>query len=121
MQQTAPSLQVSVVLALALPFLSLSFGYNPTKAELDQAAQLIKAHAEDFDGWEVSSLLWAAARLGYRPSQPVVDSLLQQVKTLHCLPLKLALAGPKNPPSPLSIPGLTHVPTLVCCQPTLPC
>lgn len=72
---------MSVVLALALPFLSLSFGYNPTKAELDEAAQLVEASAEDFDGWEISSLLWAAARLGYRPSQHVVDSLLQQVHT----------------------------------------
>ena len=71
--------QVAVVLALALPFLSLSFGYNPSKAELDEAAQLIEAHAEDFDGWEICSLLWAAARLGYRPSPAVMDGLLHQV------------------------------------------
>ena len=104
MQQAPPCLQVSVVLALALPFLSLSFGYNPTKTELDQAAQVIKAHAEDFDGWEVSSLLWAAARLGYRPSQPVVDSLLQQVKALRFFALTLlAFAGSPAPLSPLFI------------------
>lgn len=69
------------MLALALPFLSLSFGYNPSKAELDEAAELIEAHAESFTGWEVSSILWAAARLGYRPSPTVTDSLLQQVGT----------------------------------------
>lgn len=72
-------LQVSVVLALALPFLSLSFGYVPAKHELDMAAQLVQANADKLQGWEISSLVWAAARLGYRPADSVMDALLQQV------------------------------------------
>ena len=73
-------LQVSVVLAVALPFLSLSFGYVPTKHELDTAAQIVQMHAEEFNGWEISSLIWAAARLGYRPADSVMHTLLQQVR-----------------------------------------
>ena len=75
-------LQVAVVLALALPFLSLSFGYVPAKHELDVAAQLVQANADELDGWEISSLVWAAARLGYRPADHVMDTLLQQVLTV---------------------------------------
>ncbi len=75
-------LQVAVVLALALPFLSLSFGYVPAKHELDVAAQLVQANANELDGWEISSLVWAAARLGYRPADHVMDTLLQQVLTV---------------------------------------
>ncbi len=75
-------LQVAVVLALALPFLSLSFGYVPAKHELDVAAQLVQANADELDGWEISSLVWAAARLGYRPADHVMDALLQQVLTV---------------------------------------
>ena len=75
-------LQVAVVLALALPFLSLSFGYVPAKHELDVAAQLVQVNADELDGWEISSLLWAAARLGYRPADHVMDTLLQQVLTV---------------------------------------
>lgn len=74
-------LQVAVVLALALPFLSLSFGYIPAKHELDVAAQLVQANADELDGWEISSLVWAAARLGYRPADHVMGTLLQQVLT----------------------------------------
>jgi len=69
------------VLALALPFLSLSFGYVPAKHDLDAAAQMVQANADELDGWEMSSLLWAAARLGYRPADHVMDTLLQQVLT----------------------------------------
>lgn len=71
--------QVSVVLALALPFLSLSFGYIPAKHDLDKAAELVQANVQKLDGWEISSLLWAAARLGYRPADHVTEALLQQV------------------------------------------
>ena len=71
--------QVSVVLALALPFLSLAFGYIPAKQDLDTAADMIQASVEDLNGWEISSLLWAAARLGYRPADHVTEALLQQV------------------------------------------
>lgn len=67
------------MLALALPFLSLSFGYVPAKHELDMAAQLVQANADKLQGWEISSLVWAAARLGYRPADSVMDALLQQV------------------------------------------
>lgn len=68
-----------MVLALALPFLSLAFGYLPDKQDLDTAADMVQANIEDLDGWEISSLLWAAARLGYRPAGHVVEALLQQV------------------------------------------
>lgn len=74
--------KVSVVLAVALPFLSLSFGYVPTKHELDTAAQIVQMHAEEFNGWEISSLIWAAARLGYRPADSVMHTLLRQVAQL---------------------------------------
>ena len=67
------------MLAVALPFLSLSFGYVPTKHELDTAAQIVQTHAGEFDGWEISSLIWAAARLGYRPADSVMHTLLKQV------------------------------------------
>ena len=77
--------QVSVVLALALPFLSLAFGYIPAKQDLDTAADMVQANVEDLNGWEISSLLWAAARLGYRPADHVMQALLQQV----LLPLSL--------------------------------
>ena len=70
------------MLALALPFLSLSFGYVPAKHELDVAAQLVQANTDELDGWEISSLVWAAARLGYRPADHVMDTLLQQVLTV---------------------------------------
>jgi len=63
-------------------FLSLSFGYVPAKHELDVAAQLVQANADELDGWEISSLVWAAARLGYRPADHVMDALLQQVLTV---------------------------------------
>ena len=79
------NVQVAVVLALALPFLSLSFGYIPAKHELDTAAQVVRANADELDGWEVSSLLWAAARLGYRPADNVMSPLLQQVLTVAIL------------------------------------
>ena len=68
-----------MVLALALPFLSLSFGYVPAKHELDTAAQLVQASADELDGWEISSLVWAAARLGYCPADDVMHALLHQV------------------------------------------
>lgn len=79
--------KVAVVLALALPFLSLSFGYVPAKHELDVAAQLVQVNADELDGWEISSLLWAAARLGYRPADHVMDTLLQQVKHILAQPV----------------------------------
>lgn len=75
--------QVSVVLALALPFLSLAFGYIPAKQDLDTAADLVQANVEDLNGWEISSLLWAAARLGYRPADHVMEALLHQVLLVH--------------------------------------
>ena len=81
--------QVSVVLALALPFLSLAFGYVPAKHDLDTAADMVQANVADLNGWEISSLLWAAARLGYRPADHVMDALLQQV----LLPLSLCLGS----------------------------
>ena len=74
--------QVSVVLALALPFLSLSFGYTPAKHDLDTAAEMVQATVEELSGWEISSLLWAAARLGYRPADHVTKALLQQVLSI---------------------------------------
>ncbi|DBA93452.1 TPA: hypothetical protein ACH3X2_003239 [Trebouxia sp. C0005] len=79
--------KVAVVLALALPFLSLSFGYIPAKHELDVAAQLVQANADELDGWEISSLVWAAARLGYRPADHVMGTLLQQVKHILAQPV----------------------------------
>lgn len=72
-----------MVLALALPFLSLAFGYLPDKQDLDTAADMVRANVEDLNGWEISSLLWAAARLGYRPAGHVVEALLQQVLLPH--------------------------------------
>ena len=82
--------QVSVVLALALPFLSLAFGYIPAKKDLDTAADMVQANVEDLNGWEISSLLWAAARLGYRPADHVMEALLQQVllRRSLCVPLQ---------------------------------
>lgn len=74
--------KVAVVLALALPFLSLAFGYVPAKHELDTAANMVQANVEDLNGWEISSLLWAAARLGYRPADHVMEALLRQVSHL---------------------------------------
>jgi hypothetical protein len=82
-------LQVAVVLALALPFLSLSFGYVPAKHELDVAAQLVQANADELDGWEIGSLVWAAARLGYRPADHVMETLLQQVPTVFIFVMQL--------------------------------
>ena len=79
---------MSVVLALALPFLSLSFGYVPAKHDLDAAVELVRAHVQELNGWELSSLLWSAARLGYRPADHVTQALLQQV--LHSVPPSLA-------------------------------
>lgn len=72
-----------MVLALALPFLSLAFGYMPAKHDLDTAADMVQANVEDLNGWEISSLLWAAARLGYRPADHVMDALLRQVLLRH--------------------------------------
>ncbi|KAL3138077.1 hypothetical protein ABBQ38_005308 [Trebouxia sp. C0009 RCD-2024] len=74
--------KVSVVLALALPFLSLAFGYIPAKHDLDTAADMVQANVEDLNGWEISSLLWAAARLGYLPADYVMEALLRQVSHL---------------------------------------
>lgn len=67
------------MLALALPFLSLAFGYIPAKHDLDTAADMVQANVEDLNGWEISSLLWAAARLGYLPADYVMEALLRQV------------------------------------------
>lgn len=79
-----------MVLALALPFLSLAFGYIPAKQDLDTAADMVQANVEDLNGWEISSLLWAAARLGYRPADHVMEALLQQVllRRSLCVPLQ---------------------------------
>ena len=72
-----------MVLALALPFLSLAFGYIPAKHDLDAAADIVQANVEDLNGWEISSLLWAAARLGYLPADHVMEALLRQVLLAH--------------------------------------
>lgn len=49
--------RVGVVLAFALPFLSLSFGYTPSQEDMDAAGQLMEPHLESLRPWEVAGEL----------------------------------------------------------------
>lgn len=52
-----------------------SFGFVPSKPELDAAAALVQpALAQQLRPWEVDILLWGAARLGYHPGPGIMQA-----------------------------------------------
>ncbi|GAB4816837.1 hypothetical protein N2152v2_003883 [Parachlorella kessleri] len=65
--------RVAVVLAYALPSLSLSFGFVPTRDDLDAAAALVEPSLGSLRPWELAILLWGAARLGYHPGRSMME------------------------------------------------
>lgn len=73
---------MAVVLAYSLPYLHLSFGFTPAAADMDAAAALVQPHLAQLRPWEVSVLLWGAARLGYRPAPTLLAQLQQRVATV---------------------------------------
>ncbi|KAK9829839.1 hypothetical protein WJX72_008179 [[Myrmecia] bisecta] len=80
LEELADDPKVAVVLALGLPFLSLSFGFKPERASVDAAARLIQPHLDAYQPWELATLLWGSARLGYRPSDAALNLFRQEVR-----------------------------------------
>ncbi|PSC76100.1 E3 ubiquitin-ligase ARI4 [Micractinium conductrix] len=79
--------RVAVVLAFALPLLSLSFGYAPPPGTLAAAAAAVEPCLDDLRPWEVAVLLWGAGRLGYTPAPSLLAALQARVAgILRALP-----------------------------------
>eukprot|EP00884_Botryococcus_braunii_P020888 jgi/Botrbrau1/7483/Bobra.0095s0020.2 len=58
---------VGVVLAAALPYLTLSFGFFPSKGDMAAAEDVLCQQLSNLDGWELAAILWGATHLGYQP------------------------------------------------------
>lgn len=64
--------RVAVVMAFALPFLSLSFGYTPSPADMEAAGRAVEPHLAALRPWEVAGGARARAPLAAGSSSPAV-------------------------------------------------
>lgn len=82
LQAMAKDPHVAVVMAFALPFLSLSFGYTPSPADMEAAGRAVEPHLAALRPWEVAVLVWGAARLGFSPSPSLLGQLQRRVASI---------------------------------------
>lgn len=59
--------QVGVILAAALPYLTLSFGFFPSRGDLTAAEDVLCQQLSSLEGWELAAVLWGATHLAYQP------------------------------------------------------
>lgn len=74
--------RVAIVMAFALPFLSLSFGFTPSQADMEAAGAAVEPHVAQLRPWEVAVLMWGAARLGYAPGPRLLSQLQQRAGSI---------------------------------------
>ncbi|KAL4425499.1 hypothetical protein ABPG75_009515 [Micractinium tetrahymenae] len=82
LQAIAEDPHVAVVMAFALPFLSLSFGYTPSAADMAAAGRAVEPHLAALRPWEVAVLVWGAARLGFSPGPALLAQLQRRVGSI---------------------------------------
>ncbi|KAL4419413.1 hypothetical protein ABPG77_003387 [Micractinium sp. CCAP 211/92] len=82
LQAMAEDPRVAVVMAFALPSLSLSFGYTPSRADMEAAGQAVEPHLAALRPWEVAVLVWGAARLGFSPGPSLLGQLQRRVAAI---------------------------------------